>query len=343
MGFIITLLFVYFFAELMMLLSFLSSPVCIVLLAVLLDRIFSEPKYGHPLVGFGNLANALEKSLNRAGISTLAQQLLGVISWLLLVIVLTISVLFLVGVLQKQIGFTVVVDAIVVYLCIAYSSLHQHGMAVLRPLLANNLVLARAQVGNLVSRDIHTLDALGVRRATIESVLENGSDAIFAPLFWFMVGGLPAIVVYRLANTLDAMWGYKTPRFLFFGRFSARIDDILNYIPSRLVGLSYALLSSVKLGRGKLALQCWREQAHTLASPNGGVVMTAGAGALNITLGGDSYYHGEKMLKPIFGCGFPPEDNDILCALKLIDSTLLLWCGLLIVGTLALHFLVSGV
>jgi adenosylcobinamide-phosphate synthase len=96
--------------------------------------------------------------------------------------------------------------------------------------------------------------------------------------------------VYRLTNTLDAMWGYKDSRFLFFGRFSARMDDILNYIPSRLVGLSYALGGSFSA-----AIRGWLQQAHLLASPNGGVVMAAGAGALTITLGGDSVYLGEKL------------------------------------------------
>ena len=170
-------------------------------------------------------------------------------------------------------------------------------------------------------------------KASVESVLENGSDAIFAPIFWFVVGGIPAVLIYRLSNTLDAMWGYKTARYLYFGRFSARMDDILNWLPSRLVGISYAVL-----GNTQHAYRCWQEQAHLLESPSGGVVMSTGAGALNVCLGGDTSYHGTLKSKPVFGCGLPPTHQDLHRSVGLVSKTLLLWCSVLVACAILLVF-----
>lgn len=300
-----------------------------VLCAVLMDMLFAEPKRWHPLVGFGYLANHLEKQLNRASffserLSCFLQQVLGMIAWVIAVMIPTIALVILAAFVELKIGFSWLIEGFFLYLAIGYTSLRQHTVAVLNALKENNMSLAREKVAWMVSRDTAHLEAVGVRQATIESVLENGSDAVFAPLFWFVIGGIPAVIIYRLANTLDAMWGYKNTRFLYFGRFSARMDDMLNYLPSRLVALSYALL-----GRFLCAIRCWRQQANTLSSPNAGVVMTVGAGALNIYLGGDSYYQGEKISKPEFGCGHLPDDNDIARAMGLVDKTLVLWCVLI--------------
>jgi adenosylcobinamide-phosphate synthase len=124
------------------------------------------------------------------------------------------------------------------------------------------LLQARQHVGWMVSRQTEDLDAAGVASACLESTLENGNDAIFGALFWFALLGGPGALLFRLANTLDAMWGYRNPRFADFGWAAARIDDLLNFIPARLTALSYALC-----GRTRSALRCWREQGRELEEP----------------------------------------------------------------------------
>ena len=206
----------------------------------------------------------------------------------------------------------------ILYLCLGANSLKQHASAVYRALQAQDLPFARTRVGMIVSRETGHMDALTVRRATIESVLENGADAIFAPLFWFVLAGPTGAILYRLSNTLDAMWGYKNDRYRDFGWAAARLDDLLNWVPSRLTALSYALL-----GQTRTALNCWQRQAGLLESPNAGPVMT---------LGGPARYHGALKDKPFFGGSKKPEDTDIVRATRLLDHTLGLWAALLLIG-----------
>jgi adenosylcobinamide-phosphate synthase len=196
---------------------------------------------------------------------------------------------------------------------------------VAQALRLGDLQLARTRVGYLVSRNSAALDATGVARAGTESVLENGSDAVFAALFWFLVAGAPGVVLYRLSNTLDAMWGYRNPRFERFGWAAAKIDDGLNYLPARLVALTYALL-----GQTVPALRCWRQQAPQWDSPNAGPVMAAGAGALGVSLGGAAEYHGELHQRPALGQGPQPRARDIERALNLVYAGVLLWLALLL-------------
>ena len=288
--------------------------------AVLLDLYFGEPKNWHPLIAFGRLASFVEKVCLKTQLSNFHQRIMGIGALLFIIIIFIVPLYYL----QQWVWFNWIFSPIILYFCIATTSLKQHAMSVFLALEDNNLALARKKVAMIVSRDYTKMDALAVRRATLESVLENGADAVFAPLFWFAIGGSLGVILYRLSNTLDAMWGYKNPRYLYFGWAAARLDDVLNFIPARLTALSYIILGNTRLG-----WFCWVNQAKLLESPNGGVVMTAGAGSLNLKLGGTASYHGEDKEKPFFGGANLPSNNDIKRANQLINLSLILWLSLL--------------
>ena len=282
------------------------------LTAVLLDRLLGEPQRFHPLVGFGHRVAAIEQRLNRR------TRLAGIFSWL-------IAVLPAVGLALLLRPFApFVVDVALLYFALGAQSLAEHAEAVAKPLREGRLEEARQRVGWIVSRETSQLDESGVAKAGVESVLENGNDAIFGTLFWFALLGGPGAVLFRLANTLDAMWGYRTERFNHFGWAAARIDDLLNWLPARLTALTYALL-----GQTRNALACWRTQAPGWESPNAGPVMAAGAGSLGVLLGGAAIYHGEVEIRPPLGAGPAPVAADLGRAIALIRHSLWLWLAVL--------------
>ncbi|QZX81722.1 adenosylcobinamide-phosphate synthase CbiB [Metapseudomonas otitidis] len=290
------------------------------LVALLLDALFGEPRRGHPLVLFGRWAERLERRFNPGGRGWRSH---GVSAWLLAVLPPTAVVWLLADIP----GLGWVVSVLALYAAVGLRSLNEHAEPVAQALEQGDLARARERVGYMVSRDTRELDDSAVARAATESVLENGSDAVFAALFWFAVAGAPGVVLYRLANTLDAMWGYRNARFERFGWAAARIDDLLNYIPARLVALTYAVL-----GKTALALQCWRQQAPLWDSPNAGPVMAAGAGALGVQLGGPAIYHGELHERPHLGEGEPACAADIQRGMDLVRQGVMLWVAVLIVG-----------
>ncbi|KAF1070954.1 MAG: Cobalamin biosynthesis protein CobD [Pseudomonas citronellolis] len=313
-------------------------------LGVALDSLFGEPRRAHPLVAFGRLADRLERRFNRSrSVETtssedapttpdttpgLGWRSHGVTAWCLAVLPLTLLVLLLS--LLPYVGW--LVQALALYAAIGLRSLGEHADPVARALRVGDLEHARQRVGYMVSRETRELDPSGVARAATESVLENGSDAVFAALFWFAIAGAPGVVLYRLSNTLDAMWGYRNARFERFGWAAAKIDDLLNYIPARLVALTYALL-----GHTRLALRCWRRQAPQWDSPNAGPVMAAGAGALGVSLGGGARYHGEWHERPALGEGASAGARDIWRALSLVRRGVLLWLLLILLTGALLH------
>jgi adenosylcobinamide-phosphate synthase len=304
--------------------SALSLIVVKLAAGLLADRLLGEPRRLHPLVGFGRWAKAVEGAARRLGASRSS----GLLAWLAAVGP-WVGVALLLRAAHPLAHWPV--DILLLYFALGGRSLAEHAEAVAAPLAAGDLAAAREGVGRIVSRDAAALDAEGVARAGTESVLENGNDAVFGALFWFLVGGGAGALLFRLANTLDAMWGYRTPRYLAFGWAAARLDDVLNFLPARLTALTYALL-----GRRRAALACWRRQAGRWESPNAGPVMAAGAGALGVALGGAAVYHGREELRPLLGEGPPPDAGAIRAAVGLVRRGVLLWLALAIAAALIL-------
>jgi len=290
------------------------------LAAVLLDRLLGEPKRWHPLVGFGNLAAMIEKRLNQRSI------LAGALAWLLVVGPWVALAFWL------HPWAPLAIDIVLLTFALGARSLCEHAEAIAKPLQEGRLEEARQRVGWIVSRDTSNLDESGVAKAGVESVLENGNDAIFGTLFWFALLGGPGALLFRLANTLDAMWGYRNERYNLFGRTAARLDDAMNWLPARLTALSYALL-----GQTRMALACWRTQAPGWESPNAGPVMAAGAGSLGVALGGAAIYHGHEEIRPPLGQGPAPVAGDLRRAIVLVQNSLWLWLATLFIITGALH------
>ncbi|MHA6848474.1 adenosylcobinamide-phosphate synthase CbiB [Ralstonia syzygii] len=309
--------------------SDLGLPVVAVaaLAGVGLDRLLSEVPRWHPLVGFGRVAAWIERGLNRRPAARVLSRVAGIAAWCIAVLPF-VAITWIAAQTPDMTRLCAwIADVIALYLAIGARSLRDHIAPIAEALRGGDLPRARGLASRIVSRDLRDADEEAIARAAVESALENGSDAIFAPLFWLVVGGAPGVVLYRLANTLDAMWGYRNARFGSFGWAAARIDDVLNWIPARLTALSYALL-----GHTADALRCWRSQAPRWSSPNAGPVMASGAGSLRVQLGGMARYDGLDETRPPLGLGRPARATDIRRALALVSRTLGLWLVVLAAG-----------
>ena len=197
-------------------------------------------------------------------------------------------------------GFAV--ETLLLLYCLSARSLAQAGMEIHALLTAGEVDRARAQVAMIVGRDVERYQADDIARATVETVAENVVDGVLSPLFFAAIGGAPLAIAYKMINTLDSMVGYKNPRYLLFGRAAARIDDVANFLPSRLSVLVIALAARLLAGlASRRALRtAWHEGAHH-ASPNAGYPEAAFAGALGVRLNGPNFYHGVLVDKPFIG------------------------------------------
>ncbi len=254
-----------------------------IILAMLLDALLGEPKIlwsrlPHPAVLMGRAVAFADARLNHGP----ARRLKGVLAVALLVL----SAALLGAVLQ---AFGPVAEVIVGAILLAQKSLVQHVTAVAQG-LRRGVAPGRAAVAMIVSRDTREMDRDGVARAAIESAAENLSDGVIAPLFWFLLAGLPGLLVYKIVNTADSMIGYRTPRYAAFGWAAARLDDVLNLIPARLT----ALLIALPQGQWRALPAIWRD-ARRHRSPNAGWPEAAMARALGIALAGPRAYNGQRQ------------------------------------------------
>ena len=300
---------------------------------VALDSWWGEVSRWHPLVGFGRYVQSIERRLNaRRG-----SYLRGGLAWLLAVLPLVaLSWLISVALAWYSFWLSIAWNVLLLYFCIGLRSLRDHVRPIAQALQRGDLAAARQLTGRIVSRDTTQAQETDLAKAAVESLLENGNDAVFGTLFWFLIAGGSGALLFRLSNTLDAMWGYRNERFLAFGCVSARIDDALNWLPARLTAYSYAAL-----GNWRQARLCWRTQAPAWSSPNAGPVMSSGAGALGLALGGAATYDGVVEQRPPLGMGRDASAADIERAWQLVARTTLLWLAAALLLSLIVQLNVS--
>ena len=248
---------------------------------------------------------------------------------------LTWGILHLCGMVHSGLRF--VAEAWASYQILAACELRRQSLAVARAFSRGGLVAAREAVGLIVGRDTSVLDEQGVARAAVETVAENASDGVIAPLFYLMIGGAPLGMAYKAVNTLDSMVGYKNERYLHFGRAAAKLDDIANYLPSRIAALLWVAAAALTGNDARSAWRIWRRDRRNHASPNSAQTESACAGALGVQLAGPAYYFGEYYPKPTIGDALRPiEPEDIRRANKMMyaESLLALLLGLAIRGVI---------
>jgi adenosylcobinamide-phosphate synthase len=222
--------------------------------------------------------------------------------------------------------FSLVVEIVLLYFCLSASSLALASRQVLIALMNHGIAEARRAVSWIVGRETERLDDAGVLRAAVETTAENLVDGVLAPLFWYAVGGIPMALTYKMVNTLDSMVGYRNERYIHFGKVSARLDDILNFIPARLSVPVIAMAAEILAHRGKIAFLTAVEEGSHHLSPNSGRPEAAFAGALGVRLNGPNRYHGRLVEKPYIGARFPdiqPIHVDRACDIMILSA--LLW------------------
>ena len=294
------------------------------MLGAVADAVFADPARWHPVAGFGSCAAALERrwyaDRRSAGIAYAAVLVAGVVGLGAAAEAAT----------RRWPVQHVIATAVATWAVLGGTSLAGHGTTLAARLDERDLDAARALIPALCGRDPQLLDAAGMARAGTESMAENTSDAAVAPLLWGAVAGIPGLVGYRAINTLDAMVGYRSPRYRRFGWAAARADDVVNLVPSRVTALLSAGLASAVGGSPRAAVVAWRRDARAHPSPNAGPVEAATAGALGVGLGGPTAYtHGVED-RPRLGSGPPPTPTDLRRAARLSQvvataATLIAW------------------
>jgi adenosylcobinamide-phosphate synthase len=281
------------------------------LLGVAADGAFGDPRKRHPVAGFGQIAKKVETVLYRddklSGVVHAAALSGGAVA---------------LGVYAERVGrrhpvLQTLTTAAATWVVLGGRSLAVQGAAIGRELDAGELPEARERLSHLCGRDPSTLDAEGLARAAVESLAENTSDAVVAPLLWGAVAGVPGMLGYRAVNTLDAMVGYRSPRYRRFGWASARLDDLLNLVPARVAAALTVVGAPVVGGSWRGAWQAWHRDAAAHPSPNAGRVEAAFAGALEVRLGGRTVYaHGVEE-RPVLGEGRTPDSGHVTRAVEL--------------------------
>jgi adenosylcobinamide-phosphate synthase len=302
---------------------FLIFSTAALIAGYIIDAIIGDPQgWVHIVRGYGRLISALEKLLYPMKNKRLGGAILAAIT-LLISAAAPMAVLYAAWRVSPWLYFAV--EAILCWQCIAVTCLKAESMRVYTPLVKGDIEDARKRLSWIVGRDTAVLDESGVACAAVETVAENASDGVTAPLIAMALGGAILGCVYKAVNTMDSMIGYKNERYIDFGRFAAKLDDICNYIPSRFCALLMVIASKLCGFDARTAWRIWRRDRRNHSSPNSAQTEAVAAGALNIRLGGPNYYHGKLAEKPYIGDDtHPVEASDILKAHRLLTVTSLL-------------------
>ncbi len=298
-----------------------------ILLGFILDFIVGDPYWlPHPIRLIGHLISFLEKKLWKKDDHDKAAFWKGA---LLVVLVLSTTVLMAGAVLwisfRIHLYLGIAVESIMCYQILATKCLKTESMRVYQSLKEKDLVKARKNVAMIVGRDVESLNEEGVTKAAVETVAENTSDGVIAPLLFLAIGGPVLGFFYKAVNTMDSMIGYKNDRYLYFGRVAAKLDDVCNYLPARIAALFMIAASFVTGFSAKNAWRIYRRDARNHESPNSAQTESVCAGALQIQLAGDAYYFGKKKEKPYIGDPIRAvEAEDIVRANKLLYATAIL-------------------
>jgi adenosylcobinamide-phosphate synthase len=278
------------------------------------DRIWGDPRRGHPVAGFGRVADSLERR------TYADSRVVGTGHVMILVGAAGGLGLIMEALAGSRPVLRTTLTAVATWTVLGGRSLSREAGAVADQLAADDLAAARVQVRSLVGRETADLGSDEIARACVESVAENTSDAVVAPLLWGAVAGMPGLLGYRAINTLDAMIGHRTARYRRFGWAAARLDDLVNWIPARVSGLVAAGLALLVGGTCTPARRAMARDARQHPSPNAGVVEAAFAGALGVQLGGRSVYAGEAEDRGLLGNGRPVRLEDVARAVRLADA-----------------------
>lgn len=275
----------------------------ILVLAVLLDILIGDPQVSwHPVALIGRMISWWEGILYRKGMSPGKQRLAGVGLVILCVLPVLFALYFVLVHLKSYNNlFFIILSALLLWSTISVHSLNRAAREILGLLKKGDLKRARDAVRFIVGRDTDNLDEKEIARATVETVAENISDGIIAPLFYFLIGGAPLACAYRVINTLDSMVGYRNERYLNFGWFAARLDDVANFIPARLTTLLLFLSAFVLRANWRGSIKAVLRDSKKHPSPNSGYPEAAVAGALGIQLGGVNYYGGKPSFRALLG------------------------------------------
>jgi adenosylcobinamide-phosphate synthase len=300
--------------------------------AMAVDAVLGWPdvlfaRIGHPVTWLGRLIAALDEGCNREGDSPVMRRAAGVAA-AMVVIALSVGLGWAVQSVVDAGWGRILLVGILAWPFLALRSLYDHVAAVAYPLAAGDLYAARSAVAKIVGRDPALLDEAGIARAAVESLAENTSDGVVAPVFWGALFGLPGIIGYKAVNTLDSMIGHRSARHERFGWAAARIDDVANFIPARITGLLFALLAS----RPSEAMSCMMRDARRHRSVNAGWPEAAVAGALGVRLSGPRIYHGRVAEEPWLNRNArDPDAADIALGLKLYVRAMIALAALLVV------------